>query len=76
MTSLVTFSSSIRRRELSRKRAMIMFYALRCGTAYEDLELIEFTEKTAPDGVAFDDGEDGVVSERRGGCGRKREKME
>ncbi len=50
---------------------MILFYAIGCGTPHEDLDLLEFTKKTAPDGIAHDDGDKHGLS-RRGGTSRKR----
>jgi hypothetical protein len=37
------------------KRAQILFIALRCGTPDEDADALNFSKKTAPKGVAYDD---------------------
>jgi hypothetical protein len=37
------------------KRAHILFIALRCGTLDEDVDALNFSKKTAPKGVAYDD---------------------
>ncbi len=47
------------------KRCCIMFAALRCGKVDEDEDLLNFTKKTAPHGIGYDDYE---VEEDRG-CG-------
>ncbi len=61
------------------KRALMTFFALRCGTPEADVDPLDFTIKLAPEGVAYDDddAEHCTTDEpRRGGSARKRKKME
>ena len=57
------------------RRTMILFFALQCGTPQEDVELIEFTKKTAHRAVSYDDGQDDAAQIRRGGVSRKRSRL-
>lgn len=61
------------------KRALLMFYALKCGTPEEDADLLEFTLKTCARGVAYDDDEQTLQENRRrqaGGSSRRRQRIE
>ncbi len=51
-----------------------MFYAMRCGTAEEDVDVLNFTCKLAPDGAGYDDGDDNGGLPAVGGSARKKRK--
>lgn len=61
------------------RRALIMFYALRCGTPDADKYLLDFTLKTCAQGVAYDDDDAGAHIElniQRGGASRTHQRTE
>lgn len=59
------------------RRALITFFALLCGTPDADTDLLDFTLKTAPGGVAYNDDDDSVdVHSRLCGSARKRKRQE
>lgn len=40
------------------RHCMILFYAMKCGTEEEDVEVLNFTSKMVPFGAGYDDGEE------------------
>ncbi len=49
-----------------------MFYALGCGTKGEDTDLLTFSSKLVPDGLAYDDDDDTASSALGGSAWKKR----
>ncbi len=47
------------------RRALLIFYALRCGTPDTDNDLLDFTLKTCAQGVAYDDEDAGAHTDPR-----------
>ena len=54
---------------------LIMFHDLKCSTANEDTETLNFTSKIVPSGAGYDDAESKEMNTSQGGQSRKRKRI-